>query len=165
MKELRTVDTKAFECGGIKWTLSDKPSFARYAKLQELNIEFTFSQSVIDFYKGLELVEKSMNKTEFVKASSQLYNLKRGVAEIDKKQPVAFRMCALFINQEGEDLTDASDELMSRKVEIWAKELDCTPFFHLAASICREWIAAYNSFSRSSSESEEKAEDTLTSKL
>ena len=154
MSELRTVDINSFECGGRKFVLSNKPSFARYAKLQELNIEFTFSQSVMDVFKGLDQIEHHLNKTEFVKAASVLYNLKRGVSEIDKKYPVAFRMCALFINEAGEDLTDASDELISTKVDVWAKELDCTPFFHLAASICREWIAAYNLYSQSSSESE-----------
>jgi hypothetical protein len=53
-------------------------------------------------------------------------------------------LCALFISETGEDVTVFDEAKMKDKIECWSKELDVSPFFHLAASLVDGWMPAYN---------------------
>ena len=62
---------------------------------------------------------------------------------LEEKDDPALRMCALFIDEEGEDPTVYDEGKMKEKIDCWASELSVTPFFQLAASIVPAWTAAY----------------------
>ncbi len=49
----------------------------------------------------------------------------------------------MFINEEGEDPTVFDEAKMRDKIDCWEKELDCLPFFQLAASLTPGWTNAY----------------------
>lgn len=161
MDKLKTIDfkeTKTFDCGGVTWTVSNQISFKRFRKLQELLIEFGFSATVKDIFIGLNKSWEYLNKLKLAEASVIIHNLMNGVKDMEVKTDISLRICALFINKEGEDLSDDSDALIEGKVNAWNKELDAAPFFHFAANLSRDWIAAYNVFTRSTSEVAAKSE-------
>jgi len=70
-------------------------------------------------------------------------NAKIGVASLDEKDDPALRLCALFINEADEDVAVFDEAKSKEKIELWGKELDVIPFFHLAASLVHGWMPAY----------------------
>jgi hypothetical protein len=156
MKELRTVDVNAFECGGRQFTLHNIPSFARYSKLQELGVELMFGISMQEMLKQLTLAESYINKLDTANCAHTIIEMKRRAKKREYKDEPALRICALFVNEKGEDLADATDAMISSKIECWAKELDPTPFVNLAVQLSPFWMAAYNLSTLSSSQEEKQ---------
>jgi hypothetical protein len=145
MDTLRTInfDEKHFECGGRKFYIQDSLSFNRYRELQKLNLEFGFSVTFLDHYKHLVELYELLNQTKFADAAVKVHNMIYGTATLDDKEAPALRMCALFINETGEDVTVYDKGKMSEKIECWSKELDVLPFFQLAVNLVEGWMAAY----------------------
>jgi hypothetical protein len=148
--ELRTIalSEKHFECGGRKFYIQDSLSFNRYRELQKLNLEFGFSATFIDIFENVKKAMELMNKVQFVDAAVTLHNILSGIASYDDKNDPALRMCALFINEDTEDVTIFDEGKMREKIECWSKELDVLPFFQLAANLVPGWISASQDISR-----------------
>jgi hypothetical protein len=146
--ELKTIDftNKHFECGGRKFTITETPSFRRYHEMQKISLEFGLSESFFNIYKNANHVYELLNQSKVADAAVALYNILYGIVSIEEKQPAAFRLCALFINEEGEDSAEYDEGKMNDKIECWGKELDPLPFFHLASSLVDGWVPAYNDF-------------------
>lgn len=143
--ELKTVDfsKKYFECQGRKFYLKDTLSFNRYKELQKLVIEFGYSATFIDLFKNIKTAWDHMNALKFGDAAVTLHNIMIGIKNLEDKDDAALRMCALFINEEGEDGTVYDEGKMKEKIDCWAKECAVTPFFRLAANLVPSWINAY----------------------
>ena len=151
MANLRLINfekEKHFECGGKKFYLRDSLSFNRYRELQTMIIEFSFSATFVDLFKNVNAAWDFMNSLKFGEAAIVLHNIMMGVKSLETKYDVAFRMCALFIDQEGEDPTKYDESQMKEKIDCWAEELDVSPFFHLAANLVPSWMNAYKIVSR-----------------
>lgn len=146
--ELRLIDfsKKHFECGGRKFTLSDSLSFNRYRELQKINLEFGFSATFQDIFKHVREAWGFLNNTKLAEAAVVLHNIMYGVVSLDDKYDPALRICALFINEESEDVTVYDEGKVRDKIECWAGSLDVLPFFQLAASLVPGWINAYQVF-------------------
>lgn len=157
--ELRTINLsdKHFECGGRKFFVKDTLSFARYRELQKLNLEFGFSATFIDIFKNIEEAWNLLNKVKLAEAAVILYNIMHGLSTLDDKDDAGLRMCALFIDEAGEDPTIYNEAKMKDKIDCWASELDVTPFFQFAVSLVPGWKPAYINGTRNIS-SQEKAE-------
>lgn len=146
MSELRIInfDSKKFECGGRTFYVQDSLSFNRYRELQRISIEFGFSTSFVDLFKTIQkcydYVQTNKNWGDL---AVTLYNTLAGVASLDQKDDPALRLCALFINEANEDVTVFDELKIKDKIDCWSKELDVTPFFHLAASLVTGWMPAY----------------------
>lgn len=151
--ELRVIDfkNKHFDCGGRKFILKDSLSFARYREFQKFNLEFGYSASFYDTFKGLREAWDLLNSTKLAEAAVVLHNIMYGVVGIEEKDDPALRICALFIDEEGEDPTVYDEGKMRDKIECWSRELDVSPFFQLAASLVPGWINAYKNVSQSGS--------------
>ena len=149
--ELRTINLndKFFTCGGRKFYIQESLSFNRYRELQKMNMEFGFSATFLDIYNNVRKAMELMNKVQFVDAAVTLHNIIYGVASFEDKNDVALRMCALFINEEGEDVTVYDEGKLAEKVDCWSKELDVLPFFQLAAALVPGWISASQQVSQS----------------
>jgi len=81
-----------------------------------------------------------------------------GIKTLDDKHDVAFRICALFMDEEGEDSTVYDEGKMREKIDCWSKECAVTPFFQQAASFVPSWINAYKIVTQSGfMEEKEKA--------
>ena len=143
--KLKTIDfsQKHFECGGRKFYVKDTMSFARYREFQKLNLEFGFSATFQDIFKRVREAWDFLNSMKPAEAAVILHNILYGVASLDEKDDAALRMCALFIDEEGEDVTTYDEGKMREKIECWSKECDVTPFFQLAARLVPHWINAF----------------------
>ena len=147
MDKLRLIDfkEKKFTCGGRTFYVQDSLSFNRFRELQRISIEFGFSTTFVELFKEIQkaydLVQTNKNWGDL---AVTLYNLLHGVAAIENKDAAALRLCALFISETGEDVTVFDEAKMKDKIECWSRELDVSPFFHLAASLVDGWMPAYN---------------------
>ena len=144
--ELRTLDfakEKKFECGGRTFYVQESLSFNRYRELQRISIEFGFSTTFLDMFKGVQKIREALNKVDFVAAAVTAENMLIGLSNLDTKDDPALRLCALFINEKDENVTVFDEVKMKDKIECWGKELDISPFFHLAISLVHGWMPAY----------------------
>ena len=157
---LRVIDfsQKHFECGGRKFYVKDSLSFARYRELQKLNLEFGYSATFHDTFKNIRTAWDLLNQIKLGEAAVVLHNIMYGVVSLDDKDDPALRLCALFIDETGEDPTVYDEGKMREKIECWSKELDVSPFFQLANSLVPGWINAYKTVSQSGSEETVKEE-------
>ena len=161
MSELKIVDfkEKKFTCGGRTFYVQDSLSFNRFRELQRISIEFGFSTTFVELFKEIQkcydFVQTNKNWGDL---AVTLYNLLHGVASIESKDAAALRLCALFISEADEDITVFDEAKMKDKIECWSKELDVSPFFHLAACLVDGWMPAYNITIRNTLK-EEKAKE------
>jgi len=142
---MRVIDLKdKFECGGRTFFIEDTLSFNRYRELQRLSIEFGFSRTFVDLFKDVQKCYDLMQTAKnYADVSVTLYNILTGTAMIEEKDAPALRLCALFINEKDEDTTVFDEKRMKEKIDCWSKELEVSPFFHLAASLVDGWMPAY----------------------
>jgi hypothetical protein len=159
--ELRVIDfsKKHFECDGRKFYIKDTLSFARYRELQKLNLEFGYSATFHDVFNHIKEAWDFLNQTKLSEAAVVLHNIMYGVVSLEDKDDPALRLCALFIDEEGEDAIVYDEGKMREKIECWSKELAVLPFFQLAASLVPHWSAAYRVVIPDGSQ-EEKAEQS-----
>lgn len=148
--ELRTVnfDQKHFECQGRKFFVKESISFARYRELQKINLEFGYSATFLDIFKRVREAWDFLNASKQADAAVVLHNIMYGVVSLENKDDPALRVCALFIDEEGEDPTIYDEGKMREKIECWAAELSVTPFFQLASNLIPGWISAYQNLSQ-----------------
>lgn len=145
MSELRVIDfkDKFFECGGRKFYVKDSISFNRYRELQKLIIEFGYSATFNDVFKNLRIAWDQLNNLKLGDAAVTIHNVMYGVVSLNEKDDPALRMCALFIDEEGEDPTVYDEGKIKEKIACWGGELDVLPFFHLASDLVEGWTNAY----------------------
>ncbi len=151
MSELRTInfEKKYFECQGRKFYQRDTLSFNRYHELQKVILEFGYSATFVDIFKNLRVAWDHLNSLRLGDAAVTLHNIMYGIKTMDGKNDAAFRICALFFDEEGEDPTVYDEGKMREKIDCWSKELSVTPFFQLAANLVPNWINAYKIVSQS----------------
>ena len=153
--ELRTITTKdkKFTCDGRTFYIQDSLSFNRYRELQRLSVMFGFSRTFIDLFKDVQECYNNMQTAKnYADVSVTLYNILVGVSKIEEKDDPALQLCALFINEADEDITVYDELKMRDKIDCWSKELDVTPFFHLAVNLVDGWMPAYKLITHSISE-------------
>lgn len=149
--KLRTLDfkNKKFTCGGRNFYIQDSLSFNRYRELQRISLEFGFSTTFLDLFKAVQKIRENLNSLKFVEAAVSTENILIGLANLEQKDDPALRLCALFINETDEDVTVFDEVKMKDKIECWSKELDVSPFFHLAVSLVHGWMPAYKATTES----------------
>ena len=158
---LKTVDfsKKYFECDGRKFYLRDTLSFNRYRELQKCILEFGYSATFVDIFKNLRVAWDHLNNLKLGDAAVTIHNIMYGIKSLDDKDDPALRICALFIDEEGEDATQVDEGKMREKIDCWGKECSVAPFFQLAASLVPSWINAYKIVSQSGLKAEKKAKN------
>lgn len=154
-------ENKHFECGGRKFFVRDSLSFARYRELQKINLEFGYSATFHDLFKNIREAWDFLNQTKLGDAAVVLHNVMYGVVSLEEKDDPALRMCALFIDEEGEDPTVYDEGKMREKIECWGKELSVTPFFQLAANLVPGWLDVYQNGIPNGSKKAEKKESVI----
>lgn len=156
MTELKIIDfsQKHFECQGRKFYVKDSLSFNRYRELQKLNLEFGYSATFHDIFKNLRTAWDYLNSTKLGDAAVVMHNIMYGVVSLEEKDDPALRLCALFIDEEGEDATVYDEGNMREKIECWGKECAVLPFFQLASNLVPGWMPAYRVVSHDGLKSE-----------
>ena len=155
---LKDVDfsKKYFECDGRKFYVKETLSFNRYRKLQELILEFGYSATFVDIFKNLRVAWDHLNNLRLGDAAVTLHNIMYGIKNLEDKDDPALRICALFIDEDGEDATQVDEGKMREKIDCWSRECSVTPFFQLAASLVPSWINAYKIVSQTGLKKQEK---------
>lgn len=157
MRRLDFNKDKYFECAGRKFYVHDSISFARYRELQKLMIEFGYSATFKDIFDNLKVCIDAFNRHKYDEMVVIIHNVLNGISKIETKDDPALRLCALFIDEEGEDPTVYDEGKMQSKLDCWAKEIDVNSFFYLAASLTPHWMPAYEITIKSGSQEEEPA--------
>ena len=106
-------------------------------------MEFGFSATFQDIFKNIKTAWDFLNQTKLAEAAVILHNIMYGVVSLEEKDDPALRLCALFIDEEGEDATVYDEGKMREKIECWGSELSVTPFFQLASNLVPDWIPGY----------------------
>lgn len=163
MADLRVInlDENHFECEGRKFFIRETLGFTRYRELQKLNMEFGYSATFHDIFKNIKTAWDMLNAVKLAEAAVVLHNIMYGVVSLQEKEDPALRICALFIDEEGEDPTVYDEAKMKDKIDCWGRELAVTPFFQLAANVVPQWINVYNSVSLNGLKVKEEQEEQL----
>ncbi len=159
--ELKRIDFKAgsFTANGKVYTIEEGISIERYAELQLLEKEMAYGFTVKGIFDKLQTVHANMNKLRFVESAIILNDLMRGAAKLEERTPTILKICTLFMNTPGEDRTTISTDLMDEKITDWKKEgIDIRDFFTVAFSTVNEFLAIYQSVTRTISAMEGNAE-------
>lgn len=145
MTKLKKLDLEngSFIANGKKYFFEQNLSIKRYAKYQEIEKELGFSMSFKNIFDELLDIKNLMNKVNFVEVAVKLDNLTRSVAKLEEKQPIALRMAALFLNEENEDRTTITEDMINQKIEDWS-EYEVEGFFQLALSSVNGFLDIYN---------------------
>ena len=162
MSDLKVIDfsKKYFEAGGRKWYVKDSLSFNRYRELQKVILEFGYSATFVDIFKNLRVAWDHLNSLRLGDAAVTIHNIMYGIKNLEQKDDAALRICALFIDEMGEDATVYDEGKMREKIDCWAGECSVTPFFQLAANLVPSWINAYKIVSQSGLREEVKKEQS-----
>jgi hypothetical protein len=157
-KQLKVLEpgTEYFECEGIKYTISKTLSFNRFEKLEEYNLEFGFSATFKDIFVQLRKQYDLLNQQKLADAIVLNHNLMKGIVNLEQKHSISFRICALFINSDEEDITICDEAKMNRKIDSWAKEYDVNFFLNFAISVIPYYLTAYNLLLKTISDQEKK---------
>lgn len=109
-----------FEANGKKYRFDEGFTPERMMWLELYHTEFAGRNGVQGLYDGLTEVYKDLNKAEFIKSAIKVSDLLQGISELNQqKHHPALKICALFINREGEDLSNISEDLINDKINDW----------------------------------------------
>ena len=157
MRTIDLVKEKEFTCEGRTFYRHDSLSFNRYRVLQRLSLMFGYSRTFVDFYQDIKKCYDLMQTAKnYADVAVTLNNMLHGVATLEDKDDPALQLCALFLNEKDEDVTEYDEAKMRDKIACWGRELDVTPFFYFAASMVEGWMPAYRLTTRNTSEAGEE---------
>lgn len=165
---LKRID---FENGVLiteKHTYKVAPSLS-VDKWQEFLIiqqEVAYGMTFEEFFELDKQIYAALNKLDFVKATSILYNRMHAIQlNIEKRQDPVLKLCSLFLIREGEDETKYDETVCKEKINDWKNSgVDFKDFFLLAAKVVPGLLTALDEISLIISAAEEKA-ISLNSKL
>ena len=101
-----------------------------YRELQKLILEFGYSATFVDIFKNIRTAWDHMNTLKLGDAAVTLHNVMYGIKSLDEKDDPALRMCALFIDEEGEDPTVYDEGKMKEKIDCWGVSCRLPLFFN-----------------------------------
>lgn len=144
---------KMFEANGVKYYVEERLSLDRFIKYQELELELGIGINTKNLMQNLSNIYSQLNEAKFADAVIKLHDLMKGVVILDKKQPTALRMCALFINAEDEDRKTITEDVITTKIDNWKTEgFDMNDFFQFALGTVNGFSEIYNEISLQYSE-------------
>lgn len=158
--------TKEFIANGRQYRVYHTVSFDRYEAYELLQVEVglarTYPQFMAELREAYDLCnEVATGKKVFADLAVLLRDMIVGTTLVSERQmhPI-LRMCALFINRDGEDVRYIDEAVIESKVNDWKAEgIDMGFFFAFALRSIPGFIEAYKAVSRDTSDKErERAE-------
>ena len=147
-------DKGEFTACGVKYTIKNTLTLARFVEFEKLQNHFGFGLSFKALYDRLEAIRELFDKGKSVEAFASFWNVKEGIAYRleDRTHPVLL-LCSLFIVTEDEDLTTWNELDQKVKIDNWNKEgYDVNDFFQLASNLVSGFLPIYNEVSLTSSQ-------------
>jgi len=156
LKEL-DLTQKKFTANGKTYHIRKSMSFDRYRMYEKLQIEVGYGANFKQIYDNVKAAYDLVNKSEFANTAVKLHNILAGIKTIESRQIPALRICALFINADGEDEKVITEEMIDEKIADWEAEgYDIFPFFQLAINSIPDFSLAYKVLSQIHSQTEVK---------
>ena len=155
--ELKKLDLSqsSFEANGLTYYIKDTLSVERYRWFEKYQVTFGFAREFKQIYDMLNKSVDLANKGKGLEAWNIIFNLKEEIGKnnLDNRMHNGMFICALFIVEDGEDLTAWDEQLANKKIENWNKEgYDVNSFFQLAANLVTGYIDILDSIFQSTSE-------------
>lgn len=119
---------------GTVYRFSSTLNVDRFRKVQIMITELEYGISPESYYQRLNRAIQVFDKKGAYSGMVELYKIQEQFYMSLTRGEVAMRLCALFLNAPGEDLTIAADEMIEEKVRDW-RLYEYTGFFQLCASI------------------------------
>lgn len=135
-KELKRIDLNAgyFEANGKKYFIEGAMSIERYAEFQLYEKELAYGMTVKGIFDRLQKVYQLLNKMKFADSAVIIYDVIKGLAKLEDREPTVLKICALVINEENEDRKEFSTDMINRKISDWKAEgIDMQDFFLVAS--------------------------------
>lgn len=148
---LKRIDFEAgtFEANGTQYTIEGALTIERYAELQILEKEMGYGVTFKGMYERLDKAYQLLNKQRFADSAVLINDLIRGITKVQEREPTVLKICALFINAEGEDRTQLSEDLVNKKISDWkAAGIDMRDFFTVASSSVNGFLDVYRTVTR-----------------
>lgn len=148
---LKKIDLEKgiFQANGKTYFIESSLTIERYVEFQILEKELGFGVSFKAMFDGLNELWGYLNKMQFAEAAVKLNNMLRGMAKIEEKEPAVLKICALYINEESEDRSVITQDMITHKIQDWKAEgYDMRDFFQLAFTLVPGFIDAYQRVSR-----------------
>jgi len=141
MKELKLINPseRSFPANGKTYFIeAGDISIARWSKYEELILEMQYGVTQVEMFNKFKEITELANKLQFADIAILAYNVQNGMRGLMQRQPVALKICALFINEENEDRGSISDDIIAQKIDDWNIEgYAVGPFFQLALVFSR----------------------------
>lgn len=149
--ELKRIDLEkgVFQANGKTYRIEGSLSIERYCEFQILEKELGFGVTFKSMFDTLNVLWTQINKMEFGMAAVTLNDTMRGMARLEEREPVVLKICALYINADGEDRSAFSQDMITQKIYDWKTEgYDMKDFFQVAFGSVTGFTEIYNRVSR-----------------
>lgn len=136
MIKLKHIDLNkpSFEANGKTYYIETSDlSIERWAKYEELVLEMQYGVNQVEMFNQFAEITKLANNLQFADIAILAHNMQNGMLTVMERQPVALKICAIFINEEDEDRGAINDAVITQKITDWSEEgYSIGPFFQLA---------------------------------
>lgn len=129
-----SIKDKSFTANGKTYLIETGDiSIERWAKYEELSLEMQYGTDQVAMFQNWKKVTELANELKFSDIAILAHNMQNGMLQVMSREPVALKLCALFINEENENRAIITDDMISQKINDWRVEgYSIGPFFQLA---------------------------------
>lgn len=163
MKNIK-IEDGAFEADGRKFFINETLTIDRFIEYERLQNSMGFNMSFKQIFDNIKEAYTLINGNKLVDGGIKLHNLMNGIAQkLEGKLHPALEICALFIIEEGEDVTKYDEATIKSKIDAWRKEgYSMQDFFTLAVSLVEGFTESYKDFTEGISKTVELTEQRIT---
>lgn len=134
----------SFEANGRTYTASETFTIGRFEKVEEMEEELMMFSGKKTCHQIMLQAMAHINAYKPGDAYTLLYNKIESDQRNVKLNHYILRLCAAYINYEGEDLRYLSDDTIKQKINDWAEAgLDINPFLFFAVNVFKELLQHY----------------------
>lgn len=144
IKTVEITPGKSFVANGRKYTVSDTFTIGRLEQINSMEEELSMFSDKKSCHDVMVKAMQLINEYKPGEAHTLLYNK----IDSDRRNPkimhFILRVCAGYINFEGEDLAYLTEEQIRIKINDWSEEgLDARPFIYSALASYKELLQNY----------------------
>ena len=165
MAEKKELDLSkdSFVANGVTYKARGKLALGRFMRFERYSIEAGYGVTFEQLFNKMKDAFNDLEKSKAASASVKVHNVISRIAEkIDERVHPVLKLCALFINYEGEDWKVWDEEIETKKINDWIAEgLDTQDFFTLGFNLVINFIPIYNEILEGISSEEVKLKRTL----
>lgn len=123
---------------GIVYRIESELNVDRYRKMQQLIVELEYGLNMESIYNKLIGITNTFNKKGIFDGIAEIVKLNESFHTVLTRGEAAMKVAALFLNSEHEDRTDASDELIEKKIADWG-QYEYIGFFQLCTATIKDF--------------------------